>query len=61
MAFGSDADVAKLRQLATLGGGDFSAAVCRIPVQTLFCLEISYLCRFMNKLFDVPFPFVLTN
>jgi hypothetical protein len=27
MAFGSDADVTKLKKLATLGGGEFSAAV----------------------------------
>jgi hypothetical protein len=33
MAFGSGADASKLRQLATLGGGEFSAAVRLISAE----------------------------
>ncbi len=40
MAFGSGADASKLTQLATLGGGDFSTAVCRILVQMFPLLYI---------------------
>jgi hypothetical protein len=35
MAFGSGADASKLKQLAKLGGGEFSTAVCHLVFSSL--------------------------
>jgi hypothetical protein len=40
MAFGSSADASKLKQLAKLGGGEFSAAVCPTPYGKLTLISV---------------------
>jgi hypothetical protein len=54
MAFGSYADVAKLEKLATLGGGEFSAAVRLslfiINVRILMVLGSKYIILFSYTL-----------